>query len=170
MGENKANRTFLLLVFPGLSWSPAMESLKNCKGVVFILETEQEKLPGRAYSSGTLKCSPMCIVGGKQMLFPGPQAVESPTQTCNSYHGPSTHHAILFHMLSSSIFSLLPTLLKLRESNNMPKVPQKWWWWVWMKSLWFQCPGSFSSARGSPLVWWEVFTLRTGLVRWSSEG
>lgn len=89
--KKNPNRTFLLLVFPGLSWSPAMESLKNCKGVVFILETEQEKLPGRAYSSGTLKCSPTCIVGGKQMLFPGLQAVESPTRTCNSYHGLSTH-------------------------------------------------------------------------------
>lgn len=38
-----------------------MESLKNRKGVVFILETEQEKLLGRAYSSGTLERIPRAL-------------------------------------------------------------------------------------------------------------
>ena len=57
-----------------------MESLKNCKGVMFILATERGRLPDRAHSSCTGN------KGAKQRQLPGIQAVRSPVHTCDSQH------------------------------------------------------------------------------------
>lgn len=100
-----------------------MKNLKNCKGVTFILETQQGRLwmelTAWAYWSTVLE-DLWVESRGKQgcKQFAGIQAVRSTMSVSDSYHAESIHHGLgTFYMLACLIILTLAILSKLREGK-----------------------------------------------------